>query len=165
MMTNGPVKINEIKQDCKDFIKKLLIPTDEFQEFINEKKKQLPFQEYEILHYRLGDSEMIRNEKRDRSEFLNNVKLHIKNNTVLISDSHQFKTLLKEEKIDVFMFDINICHLGHKVETNDYKETLFEFFLTIDASSIKTYSVHNWLSGFVRIANIIYDVPLIKITR
>jgi hypothetical protein len=165
MMTNGPCKINEIKQGCKDFIKNILTPNAEFQDFINEKTKLLPFTEYQILHYRFGDSEMIKNAKCDHSDFLNNVRSHINNNTVLISDSNQFKKLLKEENIDVFMFDTNICHLGHKIETNDYKETLFEFFLTTGAISIKTYTIHNWLSGFVRIANIIYDVPLIKIAR
>lgn len=164
MMTNGPIRINHISQDCKDFIKNILTPNDEFQAYIDEKMKTIPYPEYDILHYRFGDSEMIKHINEQHSDFLENVRKHSTSNTILLSDSQGFKNLVKQN-FEIFMFDINICHLGHPIETHDLKDTLFEFFMTTRAKSIKTFTVHNWLSGFVRISNLIYDVPLIRIPR
>lgn len=162
--TNGPIKINHITEDCKDFIKNILTPNDDFMRYIDEKMKEIPYKEYNILHYRFGDTEMIKNSNEKHIEFLDNVKKHITKTTILISDSHNFKVLVKDN-LDLFMFDTKICHLGHPIEKHDLRETLFEFFITTKAKKIKTFTVHNWLSGFVRIANIIYDVPLIRISR
>jgi len=164
MMTNGAIRINDITQDCKDFIKDILSPNDEFRAYIDEKMKTVPYPEYDILHYRFGDNEMINMINEQHSEFIENVKKHSTNSTILLSDSQGFKDMVKQN-LEIFMFDIHICHLGHPIERHDLKETLFEFFIATKATHIKTFTVHNWLSGFVRIAQIIYDVPLTQISR
>jgi len=164
MMTNGPIRIKHITQDCKDFIKDILSPNDEFRAYMDEKMKTIPYPEYDILHYRFGDNEMIKMINEQHAEFIENVKKHCTNSTILLSDSQGFKDFVKQN-FEIFMFDINICHLGHPIEIHDLKDTLFEFFMTTRAKSIKTYTVHNWLSGFVRISNLIYDVPLVRISR
>lgn len=164
MMTNGPIRINHIPQDCKDFIKDILSPNDEFRAYMDEKMKTVPYPEYDILHYRFGDNEMIKMINEQHSEFIENVKKHSTHSTILLSDSQGFKDLVKQN-LDIFMFDTAICHVGHPIETYDLKDTLFEFFITTTARQIKTFTIHAWLSGFVRISNLIYDVPLTRISR
>jgi len=53
--------------------------------------------------------------------------------------------------------------MGYLQHKDIIKDTLFEFFVLTRANSIKTHSVYRWLSGFARIANEIYDVPLQRI--
>jgi len=37
---------------------------------------------------------------------------------------------------------------------------VFEFFLMTRAAKIQTYTVYTWVSGFAKIAQLVYDVPL-----
>jgi hypothetical protein len=46
---------------------------------------------------------------------------------------------------------------------DSFKETLYEFFVLGHASTIKTYSVYDWVSGFVKFAGLIHDVPVIDL--
>jgi hypothetical protein len=165
LMTNGPFFIKEIKNDCKEFIKDILNPNEELQFAIDEKIKTIPYHEYSILHYRFGDGELVRNAQVKHIDFLDNALKNRDDHSILLSDSKSFKQFMRTAS-DIFMLDTTICHLGHSsVETYDLKDTLIEFFITTKAKSIKTYTVHTWISGFVRIANIIYDVPLTIIAR
>jgi len=58
------------------------------------------------------------------------------------------------------MFDNNICHLGRSKYVDAIKDTLFELFLLISASKIKSYTVYGWSSGYTKIISFIYNIPL-----
>jgi hypothetical protein len=158
--TNDKFK-DTITEECKDFIKKILTPNNEFLDYILEKISTIPFNSYNVLHYRLGDDGLVKNLKnKNISKYLDHIKKNKNSGDIMVSDSIELKNYIKE-KIDIFMFDINISHIG--CSTN-LKETLLEFFVIINAKKIKTYSVYPWTSGFVTIANEIFDVPLVKLS-
>jgi hypothetical protein len=157
-------KFNDpITEDCKDFIKHNFTPNTDFLNYIIEKTNTIPFKEYTILHYRLGDDELvknIKNKKLNNNSFVDHIN---KNKTkyenyILVSDSLNLKKIVRGST-DIFMFDSIVAHMGC---STDLKDTLFEFFIITNAKKIKTYSVYPWTSGFVKIANDIFDVPLEK---
>jgi hypothetical protein len=158
-----------ITEDCKDFIKNILHPNDSFQEFKREKCKSLPYFTYNVLHYRLGDDEMVRHNINQHMNFYlksatqeqNKIKEN-GSNVVFMSDSQELK---KEIKIsEVFMFDTEIGHTGYHKEKNALRDSLFELFIMTQANHIKTFTVNNWPSGFVKIAHDVYDVPFDCVT-
>lgn len=169
-----------ITEECKDFIKNLLTMNDEFNLYFQEKKKEIPFNIYNIFHFRLGDSELIEKKYKEKYDIefsiLNNYGIPLKEynkkencivsidkyekNIILMSDSFQFKNYVKE-KYDIFMFDNNISHIGYDANLETIRETLFEFFVITQSQTIKSYSVYHWTSGFIKVANDIYDVKII----
>jgi hypothetical protein len=154
--TTDPCDEN-IDNECKEFIKGILIPNDELQEYINKKTSPDPFN---IIHYRLGDEELIRkNNGGNLTRYLDQIKKVKEPNDILISDSVSFKNLVKLN-IDIKMFDTNPAHLGHAGHKDSFKDTIFEFFLVTKSKKIKTYSVYDWVSGFVYWAHKIYDIPI-----
>lgn len=161
-LTNN--KYNEpINESCKIFIKNLLTMNDSFYSFYEEKRKELLFDEYNILHFRLGDDELVRKIYNNNYEKQLNIinLLNKENKYVLVSDSLQFKNYINDflkDKKNIFMFNIDIGHFGYHTDLEVLRNTLFEFFLIIHSKKINSFSVYPWMSGFVKIANTIYDV-------
>lgn len=119
---------------------------------------------YSILHFRLGDSYMVRGQTPIvKFEQLYNTYLQNKeDNQLIISDCNIFKTFIKEKNKDVIMFDTaTIIHMGRT--DGDIKDTLLEFILILNSNNIKTFSVYNWTSGFVLYPSILKNIPLIRI--
>lgn len=163
--TNGcPELYDELStDDLQNFIKDIFIPNDDFKIYIEEQLNKLPYKNYNIIHFRLGDKEFIRNESIDRyNHVLKILKEENKNNTILLSDSIKFKYIVNQQS-NIFMYMDKIAHIGTHKDLNAIKFTLFEFFLLTKAESIKTYTIYPWTSGFVKVANYIYNVPLIEI--
>ena len=62
--------------------------------------------------------------------------------------------------INIFKFNNEIAHIGRSGDIEAIMNTLFEFIVLTRANSIKSYTIYRWVSGFVNIANYIYDIPL-----
>jgi hypothetical protein len=146
--------------EAKCLMKSLLIPTKEFQDYIDAAKASIPFSEYSIIHYRLGDEELVRSRIRNNSRYKDHLLTHMEKNDILLSDSNTFKQFIKMNKINIFMFDAPICHLGVHTDDDAVKHTLFELLLLANATKIKSFSVHGWISGFTYIISLLYDIPL-----
>lgn len=147
----------------KEYITTLLSPNSMFSDYIDTMMKHLPWNKFDILHFRLGDSEVI-NEytKTDYTSHINHLTKYIEGHNILLSDSCLFKEFVAKNT-DIFMYDQPVAHLGFHSNVDKIKHTMFEFILLTKAQKIKTYSVYGWTSGFVKIANYIYNVPLIKL--
>lgn len=150
-----------ITEECKSFIKNLLTMNEDFSCYFEERKKEIKMDTYNILHFRLGDREILEKNNRTYDNEFSILKNKLEKNDILMSDSLQFKKYVKENYSDIFIFDTNICHLGYCVELNSIKETLFEFFIITQSKKIKPYSIYHWTSGFIKIANEIYEVEII----
>jgi hypothetical protein len=164
-LTNGALVHREpITQDCKEFIRDILSPNDEFCEYLNRRTCEIPYENYTILHYRLNDGEIINNNenKIDYVKYLEHVKSNSEPNAILVSISKPLKEFIKSQ-LDIFMFDTEAGHFGYSGHKDIIRDTLFEFFVLTKAKLIKTHSVYRWTSGFARIANEIFDVPLQRI--
>lgn len=150
-----------IEDDTKNFIMELLKPTEEFQKYIYEKKSEIPFNTYNILHYRLGDDELVRNILSCRyDDVLHNFRKNVEYNDILLSDSTILKEFIENEEVEVFMYDTEPGHLASCKDEQKIKDSLFEFLLISDAKKIKTFSVYSWISGFVECTSLIYDIEL-----
>ena len=164
LLTNSHL-IDEVTQECKDFIKNILTPNDEFAKYINDLKiaKNTPAN-YNILHFRLGDTLLVRKSSNvDFQNYINIMNQHKESNDILMSDSTRFKEQVMIGNYGVFLFHIHVAHLGYAQHTNDIKDTLFEFFVITQSSKIKTFSNYGHISGFVYLAHLVYDIPLVRI--
>jgi len=142
-------------------INELLTPNEMFARYIKDMTYAIPWPRYSILHFRLGDGEVIQEKKDTHYEPIFTIaKTHMTPTDILLSDSATFK---EKCPLPLFTFKNPIAHLGFHVDADKIKHTLFEFFLLKNASSIKTYSVYGWTSGFVTVASYLYKIPLIKI--
>ena len=153
----------EVTDECREFIKNILTPNEKFKGYILDKMKEIPYFNYNILHYRLGDDELVRgditNHIKNKNKYLEHVIKNCGNREILMSDCVSLKKYIRENT-DIFMFDIEIAHLGYSQHEHILKDTLVEFFVMSKAEKIKTYSVHNWVSGFAKSVSEIYNIPL-----
>lgn len=115
---------------------------------------------YNILHFRLGDEMLVRNQTINFTHFKNKVQENYEQNDIFMSDTKDFKSYINREYPNIFQFNIEIGHTG--LESN-IKDTFFEFIIVTRSQKIKTYTANNHKSGFVKIANEIYNVDLIDI--
>lgn len=161
--TNCECDLN-ITSDAKEFIKKLLTTNDEFNLYFNSKINEIPHNNYNIIHFRLGDDELVRKIIKDYSEYYNILLKNKEDNDILISDSIIFKNNIKE-KYNIFLFNTNPQHIGYEKNSDCLKDTLFEFLLMKNAMKIKTYSYYGWISGFTFWISKIYDIPLVNMNN
>jgi hypothetical protein len=160
--------------ECKQFMKTLLTPNEPFANYMIQQNAaydvSLP---YSIMHIRLGDDEFFENKPVNNSNTnvaITMIKQHAMPGDILMSNSHRFKERVKSlHGITIAMFNTRPLHLGELSTmfrnnvADSFKETLYEFFALGNASAIKTYSVYDWVSGFVKFAGLIYDVPVIDL--
>lgn len=161
LFTNLNKQINNPDEDTINFMKNLLKPKQDLQNYID--KYLEIYNNFNIMHFRLGDNELVRNNNnKDFKKYLNILeKIPFSENDILISDSNTFKKFIEKKKIKIKILKTNPSHIGLN---NDLKDTLLEFFLLSRAKKINSYSVHRWNSGFVRWNSIIFkkDVVFIK---
>lgn len=168
IITNEFCNIN-LSKDCKDFIKKLLTPNQEMKLYYDNTIKTFNIPNiYKIIHVRLGDSMFSNNSlhlqlQNTITTIYNKIKsiLNPNDNYILLSDSHQFKNFVKQQQYkNINVYDTDICHVGLSRNPHDLKDTMFDFYLTINSSEIFTYSVYTWISGFVYWPHVLYDIKL-----
>lgn len=153
LMTND-FYYEPITYDCKSFVKTILTPTDEFESCI---LSDVPG----IIHCRTGDEQLVHNGALDDDlyyKFIRTIKF--KSDFLLMSDSVIFKQRIKQDFPSMRMLDTAIGHTGYKNHSHILADTLMEFLTITRSKQIDSYSVYSWISGFVKIAHDIYDVPL-----
>jgi len=159
--TNAHIN-GEIDVNCKNFIKNILRPNDILREELKRITKPDP---YNIMHFRLGDDELVHNVNSIPSyipnTLLNLIKTNKDPNDILMSDSMRFK-MNREVLNEINVMQTMPVHLGRCTNHDSIKDTMIDFFILTMASKIKTYSSYGWISGFAYWAHIIYDIPLIK---
>jgi hypothetical protein len=158
--------------ECKQFMRSMLIPNDEFKTYFNDMcvAFKIP-KHYSIMHFRVGDDDLMSHKsvRENYHKLINIVNENIATtpNLHIIADSAMFKQYLKTKlhpKIINRVIPTNPIHLSHpnaNVET--IKETLFDFMLLTNARIIKTHSTYGWISGFVQWVSHIFNVPLINL--
>jgi hypothetical protein len=117
---------------------------------------------YAIIHFRVGDDCLLR--QKDHDQYLNYLSViksadpaDKKMRFILMSDSAKLKELSKDF---IFTLDGPITHIGCDTDVESLKHTVAEFFILRGAIGIFTHSVYFWTSGFVKLINYIYDIPL-----
>ena len=158
--------------ECKHFMRSLLIPTNEFKAWFNDTCNAFKIPKYySILHFRLGDDELIHhNENPEQyNNLFNMVNSNMKTipNLYMMTDSAKFKQYLRRALHPTLTYRIistTPVHLSHPdADIETVKDTLFDFMLLTNARFIKTHSVYGWISGFVQWVSHIFNVPLINL--
>lgn len=163
-----------LSDSCKHFMKTLLTPNEAFTNYMIQQNTAYNLSApYSIMHIRLGDDEFFENKPvnvNDINDAITIIKRYTRPDDILLSNSHRFKQRVKSlHGTTIPMFKTRPLHLGelstmfHNNVADSFKETLYEFFVLGHASTIKTYSVYDWVSGFVKFAGLIYDVPVIDL--
>lgn len=150
------VYLTSLETNGVDFMKKLLIPNKIMQNYIELKLTEIPYDNFNIIHYRLGDSLLFDNIMHNYD--ISHIENNLEKNDVLITDSSSFKEYIRKACVDVFMFESDIRHLGKS--DDNIRDTLLEFFLILKAKKVKSYSVYNWNSGFTFAISFIYKIPI-----
>jgi hypothetical protein len=147
-------------EECRAFIKRILSPLPQFDKELHQ---IIPFESYQIMHFRLGDDELVGNKSKNTSRcIINLIKQNKGINDVLISDSLSLKND-RDVQSEVYVLNTIPQHLGRCSDHESIRGTLTDFFLLSRATNIKTYSCYEWTSGFAYWAHQIYDIPLSKI--
>jgi hypothetical protein len=150
----------EYADEIKQFIKRHIQPTSEFMSFFNKEiiNMSLPIN---IIHYRLGDDELIRNILyKNMQKYYDQLMKQDISHCILLSDSKTFKEYVKERHPTIIQFEHEIGHIGYDSSYNKLKNTFFEFILLQHATNISSFSVYSWTSGFVSSIHYVYDIPL-----
>jgi hypothetical protein len=148
----------ETSAELQDFIRYTLRPRDEFAAYINA---HIPKHPYSILHYRLGDTELVRSDTSatpcDRV-FIHFLQRYSESDIVL-SDSETFKQYIRTYYPAARMFDTTVCHIGHEESYTALRDTLFELFALMGATHIRSYTVYGWPSGFINAIHKVFSIP------
>lgn len=156
------------------FIRSFLNPTDDFKQQFNEMCSKFKIsRNYSIMHLRLGDNELVHHNK-DFEKYKEAVRIIDSNvkpndNVRIIADSSAFKQYLRIVRplLAGQIIPTKPVHLSHSTENDAemIKDTLFDFFLLMNAKFIKTYTTYTWISGFVHWISYAFNVPLISINH
>jgi len=158
--------------ECKQYMRSLLFPTDEFKTYLNYMCIEFKIPKYySIIHFRLGDDELVHHTENleQYNNLFNVVDSNVKTipNLYIMSDSAKFKQYLRRMLHPALTHRIISTvpiHFSHeKVTVETIKDTLFDFMLLSNAKFIKTHSVYGWISGFVQWVSHIFNVPVINI--
>ncbi len=170
IMTNSSGNYYETPSNsCKDFMRSLLFPNDEFKRYFNEMRHslQIPLA-YSIAHFRLGDEELLHNESNvatyNELNVMVDYHMSITPNLYIMSDSLHFKKhLSRRPELIGRIIPTTPIHLAHPdADVEKMKETMFDFMLLANARVVKTHSKYTWMSGFVKWASHIFNVPLVN---
>lgn len=175
MSTNSHPYIYDeyIPEETKQYISGIMTPTDEFQQDIDavmdgiiQWTKGAPFN---IIQYRLGDDALVvEKDKKSKTE-LDNIKRHLKQHIlpneyyIILTDSNDFRQYIYRNLNDipnVFVFDHKISHIGYHEDDDALKNSMLEFFIITKSKKITSFSVYSWISGFVKAASVIYNIPI-----
>jgi hypothetical protein len=150
-----------IDEDTKIFMRNLLSQNIHFNSYFNSKINQIFYENYNIMHFRFGDNELVRGNNTNLNKYLNIFLNNKENNDILICDSITFKNEVKNIT-NTFTFDTNPIHIGYSKDLELLQDTLVDFFIMINSKKIKTCSVYGWISGFTFWISKIYNIPLIN---
>jgi hypothetical protein len=164
---------HNISEKHKTYMRKLLEPNDEIQQYINSTLNKFEFTKYNysVIHIRTGDTYL----NQDKSEIYNNYisklvyeisKTILKNeafcrNYILISDNLNVKYLITKKYPFLKSIFKEITHLGEGVVQEDekIKNTLLDFYLLSLSNSIFSFSCYEHGSGFSQWCAETYNIP------
>jgi hypothetical protein len=154
--------VNSLSIDEQEFIKNIFIPTENFNNFMNNKLSNINF-DYNIIHFRCGDERSFNLENlldNDLLKFEEIFNKYYESNDILISDNKIFKNYIKS-KYNVIVFDTEIGHTGFQNDINMIEGTLFDFFIQNKSKKIKSFTMHNHISGFMLWNAKVYNIPIL----
>lgn len=168
--------LNEIPEKNKEYMRKILEPTNEMKTIIEQTFHELDisYNQYIVIHIRAGDSYL----KEEKNTFtngyihnlINNIKNDINgaspldNNYLLIADSNDVKKIIQKFFPNFKTLIKPITHFGEGVvlEEEKVKNTLIDFYLLSHSKYIFSYSSYKHGSGFSFWCAKTFNIPYIS---
>jgi len=176
IFSNLTVSMNVIPNiQTKSYIRNILTPTQAFKTTFNCMCTNFKINRpYTVIHIRMGDEDLVHNTviPEKYKNVLNIIDTHTnkrnnQTNVHIISDSWNFKQHLGAVRPHLAnrIIPTKPVHLSHSTEADAdmIKDTLFDLYLLMNATAIKTYTNYTWVSGFVQWVSHAFNVPLIRI--
>lgn len=143
-----------------DYFKKIFTPNEEFMNYINENYKDILNKNYKILHYRLEENYLLNKCQDNFDKFYKHLVNNYNDNYIFICNSTEFKKYIKNKNKNIKIIDNEVCHIGKCKNKELLKYTLSELYILSKSKYIKSFSVYEWISGFVNHISKLYDIPL-----
>ena len=162
--------VSEYDVIIKQMIKPYFRPNPDFASYFKQHVhgiNPIPLSSMTIMHYRLGDSELVTKIAREEErlgKYYDHLSKYIVENSILLSDSFAFKSLALLRNCSALIFHHEIGHIGYDTSLDKIRNSLVEFFIASKVKCIKTYSVYEWASGFVYSIHKLFDVPIEVVT-
>jgi len=163
--------LNEIPEKNKEYMKKILEPTNEMQLIINQTLYELSisFKEYIVIHIRAGDSYLKEGKKTFTNGYISNLINNIKNdvnrenNYLLMADTNDVKKIIQKYFPNFKTLMNPITHFGEGIilEEEKVKNSLIDFYLLAHSKSIFSYSVYQHGSGFSYWCAKTFNIPYV----
>jgi len=165
-ISNANFAENELETKQRtEYFKKIFKPNDEFMKYINDNYNEVLKKEYNILHYRLGDEYLINDNINTFDKIYSHLLNKYNSNYIFLCDSNKFKKYIIDKNNclsnkNIITIDIDICHIGKSKDIKMLKNTLSELYIISNSKKIDSYSVYEWISGFVFHISNLYDIPI-----
>lgn len=150
-----------LSNNVRDFAIKAFKPKSILQDEINKIIDNFNLHTFEVVHIRLGDSNMHQQIDNNYKELLVE---RIRKNAVekeifLTSDNQSIKDYLQEKIPTIKMLNNKPIHLGdlNFATIEDVKQTLLDFYIMSKSEKINCYSVYGG-SGFSKVCSDIYNI-------
>jgi hypothetical protein len=162
---NMLVNYGDISQECKDFLRNILIPIDSIEKKIinvfNDIYKINVGDNYIIIHIRLKD-DYTYNENIYNSIYNSIIGLISRNNNnyILMCSDSIIGLKLYNSIQGLHYWDNQKTHLGILNNKNGIEDTVIDFIIMSRSIEIISYSYYPWGSGFSKYISIIYDIRL-----
>ncbi len=160
---------HDIKTELSNQIKTLFEPSSEINDNINEilTNLQLIKNKFCVLHIRSGDSYLIHNNNTFDSLYFQSIKIEIEkfiannDNILLIADNNRIKLLLNNIFPNIKFLIHDITHIGEgaQLQEEKVKNTMIDFFLMANSSSIFSLTSYTHGTGFSYWCSKIYNIP------
>jgi hypothetical protein len=164
-----------LTKECRSFLQSKL----KFTEDVIEEAQDFKSGEYDIIHFRCGDYELVEKRKGidynnkdynvDYRSCLKSVQKAIKDKPLIVlSDSNKLKEYISKNCKDATVLHTKSCHSsvnpGNISNVKQDKEKMFyvalDMLLVTKARSVYSYSVYPWGSGFTFWLSKIYNLPI-----
>lgn len=162
---------NEIKEEHKQYMRKILEPTEYMSCYINEtiQKLEIELGQYNVIHIRSGDIYLDEKSKNFDSTYLKKICDHVFTiinenssiNYLLIADNNEIKYLLCKIFPTIKVVYNSITHLGEGkvLKIEKVKNTLLDFYLFANSCFIHSISSYTHGSGFSLWCAKTYNIP------
>jgi hypothetical protein len=161
--------LNEVTDKAKEYMRKILEPSNEMNIIIQQTLNQLDIysKQYNVIHIRCGDSYLKNEKKTFNNNYINKLLKNISNiinndtNYLLMSDCNHVKDIIKQYFPKFKTLNNQITHFGEGVvlEEEKVKNTLIDFYLLSLSNNIFSYSCYKHGSGFSYWCAKTYNIP------
>jgi hypothetical protein len=123
-----PVYDTKMTTESTNFMKEILVPNEIFSKKLERKILKIPYKDYTIIHYRLGDDEMNNNNEMKYEHLLIHFMKNYEQTDILLSVSLNYKIYISKN-VKIFTYKNKIAHLGRNDNMNEIEHSIIELLI------------------------------------